>query len=161
MKPLFKPAPFAQRADDIDIEPPARVRKPRSHRARMRFAAAMFIVAFAALGWRMSAIALERDDPKEAVRSAGTEQVKRRAPLLDREGRLLATTLQTWEVYVHPRETLGSGGASADDLAALGKVFPRLDMIDLRRQLNEGKRKFIWIARKASAAFPRIWVRVL
>ena len=151
MKPLFKPAPFAQRADDIEIEPPARVRKPRSHRGRVRFAAGVFVAAFAALGWRMSAIALERDVPQEAVRNAGTEQVKRRAPLLDRDGRLLATTLQTWEVYVHPRETLGSGGANAEDLNELGKIFPSLDLIDLRRQLNEGKRKFIWIARKASA----------
>jgi len=151
MKPLFKPAPFAQRADDIEIEPPVRARKPASHRGRMRFAAGMFIVAFAALGWRMSAIALDRDPPKQAVRTAGVEPVQRRAPLLDREGRLLASTLQTWEVYVHPRETLSSGGANAEDLNALGKIFPGLDLIDLRRNLNEGKRKFIWIARKASA----------
>ena len=155
MKSLFTPAPFAQRAEDIEIEPPARVRKPRSHRARMRFAAGVFVVAFAALGWRMSAIALERDEPKEAARSVGTEQVKRRAPLLDRDGRLLATTLQTWEVYVHPRETLGSGGANAKDLSALGKVFPRLDLIDLRRQLNEGKRKFIWICLLYTSPSPR------
>ena len=115
MKPLFKPAPFAQRAEDIELEPPVRARKPGSHRGRMRFAAFMFVAAFAALGWRMSAIALDHDEPKEAVRSVGVEQVKRRSPLLDREGRLLATTLQTWEVYVHPRETLGSGGAHAKD----------------------------------------------
>lgn len=156
MKPLFKPAPFAQPADNIEIEPPALVRKPHSHRLRMRLAAGTFLIAFAALGWRMSAIALERAEPQEAVRTSGVEQVKRRASLLDREGRLLATTLQTWEVYVHPRESLGAGGVSPDDLDALGKIFPSLDMIGLRRQLTEGKRKFSWVARKAS---PDQWRR--
>ena len=156
MKPLFGPAPFAQKSEEIETEPLARARKPHSHRLRMRIAAGTFLIAFAALGWRMSAIALEHDAPKEAVRTAGVEQVKRRAPLLDRDGRLLASTLQTWEVYVHPRESLGAGGVSPDDLDALGEVFPRLDMIELRRHLNEGKRKFVWIARKAS---PDQWRR--
>jgi cell division protein FtsI (penicillin-binding protein 3) len=156
MKPLFKPAPFAQRAEDIEIEPPARVRKPHSHRLRMRIAAGTFIALFAALGWRMSAIALDRDEPQAAVRSSNVEQVKRRAPLMDRDGRLLATTLQTWEVYVHPRETLGAGGVSPDDLTALGQIFPRLDLIEMRRHLSDGKRKFVWVARKSS---PDQWRR--
>jgi cell division protein FtsI (penicillin-binding protein 3) len=151
MKPLFDPAPFDQRSDDIEIEPLARVRKPHSHRTRMRFAALIAMIGFATLGWRMSTIALAGDAPKEAIRTANGEQVKRRAPLLDREGRLLASTLQTWEVYVHPRESLGAGGVSPDDLDALGDVFPGLDLIALRRHLNDGKRKFVWIARKASA----------
>ncbi len=152
MKPLFDPAPFEQRADDIEIEPIARVRKPYSHRLRMRIAATTFLVAFAALGWRMSAIALDHDAPKEAARSVGgVEQVKRRASLLDRNGRLLASTLQTWEVFVHPRESLGAGGVSPDDLERLGEIFPRLDLIKLRGHLNDGDRKFFWIARKASS----------
>ncbi len=156
MKPLFDPAPFAQHAEDIEFEPLARARKPHSHRLRMRLAAGAFLIAFAALGWRMSAIALDHDGPKEAVRSAGVEQTTHRAPLVDRNGRLLASTLQTWEVYVHPRESLGAGGVSPDSLDALGKVFPRLDLIELRRHLSEGKRKFVWVARKAS---PDQWRR--
>jgi len=87
MKSLFEPAPFTQGADDIEIEPITRTRKPHSHRLRMRFAATTFLIAFAALGWRMSAIALDHDAP----------------------------------------------------------------LIELRRNLNEGKRKFVWVARKASA----------
>ena len=151
MKSLFKPAPFAQRSDDIEIAPPARIRKPHSHRLRMRIAAGTFIVAFAALGWRMSAIAFDHDEPQQAALSSNAEKAKRRAPLLDRDGRLLASTLQTWEVYVHPRESVGAGGVSPDDLDALGKIFPHLKMMDLRRHLTDGKRKFVWIARKASA----------
>lgn len=156
MKTLFKPAPFAQNTEAMEIEPPARVRKPHSHRLRMKVAAGTFFLAFALLGWRMSAIALDRDAPQVAVRSSGAEQSTRRAPLLDRNGRLLASTLQTWEIFIHPRDTAAAGGASPDDLDKLGAIFPRLDLIHLRKQLTEGKSKFSWIARKAS---PDQWRR--
>ncbi|WP_299550599.1 penicillin-binding protein 2 [uncultured Tateyamaria sp.] len=105
----------------------------------------------------MSAIALDYDElEKTGNAAADEEQIARRAPLLDRNGRLLASTMQTWEVYVHPRESLGAGGVSADDLEKLGDVFPQLNLIEMRRHLNEGKRKFAWIARKAS---PDQWRR--
>lgn len=150
MKPLFKPAPFAGSTADVEIEPTAPARKPHSHKARMRLAAGVFLMAFAVLGWRMSAIALNTASADEA-RVGTASDSPRRAALLDREGRLLASTFQTWEVYLHPRETISAGGVSPEALDALAEIFPSMPRLSIRRELNEGKRKFMWVVRKASS----------
>ena len=155
MSGLFTSRPFADRPATIAVEPPARVRKPYSPKLRLRLAAFCFFAAFALLGGRMATLALSPEAEAQTPRKAA-DLPKRRAPLLDREGRLIATTLQTWEVFLRPAIAARAGGVSPDAINELGEIFPRLDLIDMRRQLNEGKRTFTWVARKAS---PDQWKR--
>lgn len=145
--------------DSVEVAPAAAVaRRGASPMLRTRLAAGAFVAVFAILAARMAQIALGAPSPETAERAATASAVEpaRRAPLTDREGRLIATTLQTWEVFLRPRRTERAGGLDEATLTALGEVFPRLDLLSLSRELTDGERTFLYIERKAS---PDQWRR--
>jgi cell division protein FtsI (penicillin-binding protein 3) len=69
-----------------------------------------------------------------------------RADLLDRDGRLLATTLDSPSLYANPQQILDAHGAAA----AIVSVLPQLDPKELYEKLASGKtakKSFVWIKR--------------
>ena len=152
MTGFFREIPFS------DEPPPDRPDRDRrrvqrgSTRVRGFVLAAMFGVAFAALGFRMGALALVPQAERSA--RAPATGVPDRAQILDRNGRVLASTLPTWEVVLRPRKTAQAGGLSPDDLTKLKEIFPDLDPNRLRYLVNAGKINFTYVERRAS---PRKW----
>ena len=66
--------------------------------------------------------------------------------ILDREYRILATSIEAPSICADPAVILDKGAAAGQLAAALG-----LDAADIRRRLiSNGHRRFIWVARKVS-----------
>lgn len=69
-----------------------------------------------------------------------------RPDILDRGGRLLATDIEMPSLYADPSLVQG-----IDDVAEqLGTVLPDLNQADLRRQLSDRNKRFIWLRRGVS-----------
>ncbi len=104
----------------------------------------VFFAAFCTIGVRIGAIAAYEPEEPRAIAS-GNPIIGQRADIVDRNGRLLATNLDTYALYAHPREMVDPAG-SAQKLAA---IFPELDAEDLLADLT-GPRTFLWIRRQIS-----------
>jgi cell division protein FtsI (penicillin-binding protein 3) len=114
-------------------------------RTRLLVAGALFAVAFLVIGGRVvdltafkapGGVRLARGgDPPPAA-------VVTRAPIVDRNGVILATSLPTASLYANPRAVL-----DADEAAdKLGTVFPDLDRNEAAARLRSGK-SFVWLRR--------------
>jgi cell division protein FtsI (penicillin-binding protein 3) len=105
---------------------------------------AMFFLAFALIGGRMGVLAAS--DPAEPTASAGGNPViATRADIVDRNGRILATNLNTHSLYVHPREVIDAEAAKA----GLAEIFPEMTAEELDR-LFETDRAFRWVRAEIS-----------
>ena len=103
-----------------------------------------FFLAFATVGTRMGVLA--NTDPEEPRAAAtGNPIIGQRADIVDRNGRILATNLETHALYAHPREMIDPAGSAA----ALATIFPELEEEDLLADLT-GERRFVWIRRQIS-----------
>lgn len=103
-----------------------------------------FLMMFVLVGGRMALIA--GSEPSEPRASAAGATIRaQRADILDRQGRILATNMETFSLYAQPPQMIDPGHA-ADRLAA---IFPDLDREALLEKFT-GKRKFLWIKRKIS-----------
>jgi len=151
MSGFFREIPFP---DQPPLERPEQEQRAARDTTRGRglLLAMSFGLAFALLGWRMGALALvPQEDAQRTAPAAGTPD---RAQITDRHGRVMSSTLPTWEVALRPRMTAKAGGLSPDDLTALQGIFPDLDRNNLRYLINSGKRAFTYVERRAS---PRQW----
>ena len=89
---------------------------------------------------------LATSEAQEPVASApGAAIAMQRANIVDREGRILATNLDTYSVYAQPPLMIDPI-AAADQLVA---IFPDLDKERLVKDFT-GKRKFLWIKKRIS-----------
>lgn len=103
-----------------------------------------FFFAFAAVGLRMSILASsEPEEPRTAA--VGNPIIGQRADIVDRNGRLLASNLETHALYAQPPLMVDPLGAAA----GLAEIFPELDEESLIEDFT-GARKFIWIRRQIS-----------
>ncbi|MBK5945840.1 cell division protein FtsI [Rhodobacter veldkampii DSM 11550] len=111
---------------------------------RLLVLAAVFLVAFGAVGARMGALAAtEPAEPR--VATSGAAILTQRADITDRKGRVLATNLLTHSLYAQPRQMVDPVRVAQE----LAKVFPDLDVARLTRDFT-GERKFLWIKKKMS-----------
>ncbi|MGY9031447.1 MAG: peptidoglycan D,D-transpeptidase FtsI family protein [Rhodobacterales bacterium] len=111
---------------------------------RLLVLGAMFAIAFGTIGMRMGALAGSTpQEPQAAVR--GNPIIGQRADITDRNGRILATNLQTYSLYAHPQDMVDPVYA-ADELV---KIFPELKLDKLLADFS-GARKFLWIRRQIS-----------
>ncbi|HKL70766.1 penicillin-binding protein 2 [Salibaculum sp.] len=111
---------------------------------RLLVMAAMFLVAFGAIGLRMGVLA--GTVPEEPTAQArGNPIIGQRADILDRRGRILATNLQTHSLYAQPPQMVDPEKA-ATELAA---IFPELEAEALQEDFT-GARRFLWIRREIS-----------
>ena len=103
-----------------------------------------FVMAFGTIGARMAVLAAT--EPMEPQSSApGTEITAQRADITDRNGRILATNMQTYALYAQPKDMVDPARV-ATELAA---IFPEIDAAALQRRLTDG-RSFMWIRKVMS-----------
>lgn len=104
----------------------------------------VFFCAFGAIGMRMGVLAAtEPAEPRTAA--IGNQIIGQRADIVDRNGRILATNLDTHALYAQPPQMIDPV-AAANGLAA---IFPELDADELLADFT-GSRKFLWIRRQIS-----------
>ena len=112
---------------------------------RLLVLAAMFFLAFAAIGGRMGLEAAS--DPAEPRVTAFEADISTsRADILDRRGRVLATNLVTHSLYAQPHVMIEPERAARE----LAGIFSDLDEDRLLRQFTDPGRRFVWIKRRLS-----------
>ncbi|WP_299416716.1 penicillin-binding protein 2 [uncultured Sulfitobacter sp.] len=103
-----------------------------------------FFCAFAVVGARMGLLAIS--DPVEPrAHAPGSIIANTRADIVDRNGRILATNLDTHALYAQPPHMIDAEGAARQ----LAKIFPDLKEERLIKDFT-GKRKFLWVKKKIS-----------
>ncbi|PRX35069.1 cell division protein FtsI (penicillin-binding protein 3) [Meinhardsimonia xiamenensis] len=111
---------------------------------RLMVLAIFFTLAFMAVGGRMTILAAS--DPHEPEVSDRLAPITaRRADIVDRHGRVLATNLVTHSLYAQPPLMTDPERAARE----LARIFPDLDEERLLRRFT-GRAKFLWIRRKIS-----------
>ncbi len=147
---ILKARERGENPDAIEAENRARRHEAMADKQRQRAEGRLlvlglaFFCAFGLIGMRMSALA--SSVPEEPRASAvGNPIIGQRSDIVDRNGRILATNLQTHSLYAHPRDMIDPAHA-AKELAA---IFPELDEAELLKDF-EGDRRFLWIRRQIS-----------
>ena len=104
----------------------------------------MFACIYTAIGARLALLASSR--PAEPVVQSNNSSVfAQRADIIDRKGRILATNLETYALYVETRHLVDPFNTAHK----LADLFNDLNADDLYSQFTS-KRKFLWIKKKLS-----------
>ncbi|HEX3860718.1 MAG TPA: penicillin-binding protein 2 [Stellaceae bacterium] len=116
-------------------------------RARLVAAAAMFAVAFLVVALRLVDVVAFADESADPLRPGRAHVVAlpppTRADIIDRNGRMLATTLDSPSLYADPRQIIDVNEA----VHAIRTVLPNLDPAELHAKLSSSK-SFAWIKRR-------------
>ncbi len=116
-------------------------------RSRLVAAAALFAVVFVVVALRLVEVVVLAGGGAEShvgrIRAVVPPPAPVRADIVDRNGRLLATTLDSPSLYADPRQILDAGEATR----AITSVLPELDAAEIRAKLTSGK-SFVWIKRR-------------
>ncbi|MEE2526327.1 penicillin-binding protein 2 [Hyphobacterium sp. HN65] len=109
--------------------------------ARRRLAVIGFtmVIAFGGLGFRAIELAFTGS---EAVATIPAQAEARRGDLVDRNGQVLATTLETWSLFADPQLVWDA----RETAEALVTVLPDLDVDELTADLSS-RRRFVWVQR--------------
>ena len=103
-----------------------------------------FFCAFAVVGARMGLLAVsEPVEPR--AHAPGAVIANTRADIVDRNGNILATNLDTHALYAQPPHMVDAEGAARK----LARIFPDLEEERLVKDFT-GKRKFLWVKKKIS-----------
>jgi len=103
-----------------------------------------FLVLFATVGTRMAVLAsTEPQEPR--AETTGNPIIGQRADITDRNGRILATNLETHALYAQPPQMIDPVRCARE----LARIFPELDEATLLRDFT-ADRKFLWIRRQIS-----------
>lgn len=111
---------------------------------RLLVLGAAFFVAFLTIALRMGTLAGTVPEEPRAVAN-GNPIIGQRSDIVDRNGRILATNLDTFSLYAHPQDMVDPASAAAKLVA----IFPEMDRADLLEDFT-GTRKFVWIRRQLS-----------
>ncbi len=115
-------------------------------RTRLVATAALFAFVFVVVALRLVEIVLLSGGAAEShvgrIRAVAPPSPVR-ADIVDRDGRLLATTLDSPSLYADPRQILDVGEATR----AITSVLPDLDPAELHAKLTSNK-SFVWIKRR-------------
>ena len=101
---------------------------------RVLFAQFLAVLCFVFIGYRVVEVPLTADDTKRTY-AAHAQQVPR-GDILDRNGQIMATTLQALELYANPKEILDPIEATA----ALAEVLTDLDEAQIFARLTRKSR---------------------
>ena len=111
---------------------------------RLLVLGAGFFCAFLTIGVQMGALAGSVPEEPRA-RTNGNPIIGQRSDITDRNGRILATNLETFSLYAHPQDMVDPGATAT----ALVAIFPEMEEEDLLEDFT-GSRKFLWIRRQLS-----------
>ncbi len=116
-------------------------------RSRLVAAAALFTFVFVVVALRLVEVVVLSSAGAEShvgrIRAVAPPAAPVRADIIDRNGRLLATTLDSPSLYADPRQILDADEATR----AITSVLPELDPAEIRAKLTSGK-SFVWIKRR-------------
>jgi cell division protein FtsI (penicillin-binding protein 3) len=111
---------------------------------RLLFLGLAFFASFSLIGARMGILAAS--EPEEAqVRASGAPILAQRADITDRNGRVLATNLQTYALYAQPKDMVDPARVARE----VSEIFPDMNAADLERRLTDG-RSFMWLRKVLS-----------
>lgn len=136
----FKPPPCAPIVTDTAAH--ARIETCRN---RLLVAAGLFVVLFLVIAARLVDVSLipgAAAEPRIGHVARPMLPPPVRANIIDRNGRLLATTLDSPSLYADTRQVVDPAGATRQLLA----VLPHLDPVKVYADLSSGK-SFVWIKR--------------
>jgi cell division protein FtsI (penicillin-binding protein 3) len=113
-------------------------------RTRIVVAGTLFALCFAVAGLRLFDLMVLRGGAEPSLARASSEPLvtAQRAPIVDRNGVLIATSLKTASLYAEPRRVMDAGEA-ADKVSA---ILTGLNRDDVLRRLSSD-RDFVWIKR--------------
>lgn len=147
---ILKARERGENPDAIEAENRAHRHEAMADRQRQRAEGRLlvlglaFFCGFGLIGMRMSALA--SSVPEEPRASAvGNPIIGQRSDIVDRNGRILATNLQTHSLYAHPRDMIDPAHAAK----GLAEIFLELDEAELLEDF-EGDRRFLWVRRQIS-----------
>jgi len=141
----FKPPPCAA----ITPDGPAK-QALEACRTRLRVTAGLFALVFAAVALRIVEIGAVGGGTAESQIARFrmvTEPVPSHADIVDRNGNVLAATLDSPSLYANPKQI--TDAAQATD--KLVRVFPTLGAAEVYARLTSGK-SFVWIRRHLTPA---------
>ncbi len=111
---------------------------------RLVFLGLAFFAAFSLIGIRMGTLAAS--EPEEAqVQASGAQILAQRADITDRNGRVLATNLQTYALYAQPKDMVDPARVARE----VATIFPDMDAALLEKRLTDG-RSFMWLRKVLS-----------
>ena len=126
-----------------------RQRLPSAQRQPLAAIAFGLIAAFAAIGVQSLRLALR--GPSQGARANVAEPLVRvysRPDIVDAKGRLLATDLMAHSLFADPTLVIDADEASEQ----ISSILRDIDPADLRHQLADKNRRFVWIRRGLSPA---------
>ena len=127
------PAPSARPCDA-----PEAVRR-RAER-RLRVTAGCFLAAFLTVGLKMTGVALS--DPREPVGTGVGQAIHgARADVVDRDGRVMATSVATTALYAQPHLMVDPKAAAA----GLAAIFPDMEPARWEARFARPGARFLWV----------------
>ncbi len=111
---------------------------------RLLVLGAAFFLAFMTIGLRMGTLSQAVPEEPRAI-TKGNPIIGQRSDIVDRNGRILATNLETHSLYAHPQDMIEPQRAARELVA----IFPELDEDRLLKDFT-GDRKFVWIRKQIS-----------
>jgi len=116
-------------------------------RSRLVATAALFTFVFIVVALRLVEVVMLSGGAAEShvgrIRAVAPPPAPVRADIVDRNGKLLATTLDSPSLYADPRQILDANEATR----AITSVLPELDAAEIHAKLTSGK-SFVWIKRR-------------
>ncbi len=137
----FKPPPCAPLIPDGPTQ-----RALDTARNRLVLTAALFVLLFAVVAGRAVQVMIFGRDaasPRYTQFHVPAPPLPDRVDIVDRNGKILATSLPIASLYADPHQVLDPAGA----VAKLLTVFPGLDRATLTKKLTSDK-SFVWIRRR-------------
>jgi cell division protein FtsI (penicillin-binding protein 3) len=128
--------------DVVQLEGNAK-RAIETGRTRLLVAGALFAVAYLVIAVRLTAVTLLSDgaEPRFAELPAQSAPIER-GEIVDRNGVVLATNLETWSLYANPQQIMDVDEA----VARLTDLLPDVNPITIHMKLTSG-RSFEWLKR--------------
>ncbi|MDF1802727.1 penicillin-binding protein 2 [Thalassovita sp.] len=112
--------------------------------SRLLVLAVAFFCAYGVVGVRMGLLA--STEPMEPRATATGAPIRaQRADIVDRQGRILATNIETHSLYANPQDMVEPKRAAQE----LSVIFPELSEERLVKDFT-GKKKFLWLRKKLS-----------
>ena len=112
-------------------------------RARILVVGIFMALVFTVIGGRLTQLAIRGESGDRPLAIAGErDEPRRRADIVDRNGEILATDLETASLYANPRRLLDAEKAAR----ALAEVLPDMDYEATLKKLRSD-RGFVWLRR--------------
>ena len=111
--------------------------------ARIRTAALGIFVAYGAIGAKLVVLGVSHDPPQTLKGAADDAVSGARPDLLDRNGDILATDVETMSVFAEPNRIIDKDEA----VELITAVLPDVDARELRGRLGS-KKGFVWVKRQ-------------